>query len=153
MKHGEDIIPLANMHHAERNSHVPFEAQAIRDSVRQLIRDYDRIGYNAWVAYDQKDKTTKIPVGFLVGHCEKYYFSYSYCASQEVWYIRPDYRGTRAAFVLLKSFEEWARLRGVLEIFTGVTTEDQSMIDKFHRMMPKIGYKPMGSFFVKETVK
>lgn len=151
-KHIEDLLPLARSFHSEHNPSVEFDDAAVRESVLRASSDFDRPYVNGWIVYAVKGED-RIPVGFLVGHCNRYFFNYSYCATQELWYIRPDYRGSKAAFALLKAFEEWARLRGAKQIFCGVVTTNDKFMGRFSNMMTKIGYPLVGYFFRKETVK
>jgi L-amino acid N-acyltransferase YncA len=87
------------------------------DDVTKFYADYaitdDQL--NVFVA-EQNGKL----IGYLVGNLEHYLFCRGLSASQEVIYVLPEYRKTRASFLLLQHFTSWAEDNGVLETYVGI---------------------------------
>lgn len=142
----EDIIALAVLFHAETSAHLAFDPECIRAYGRAIQQDFDREHYTAFVAYRDHD-----PVGFIVCTASHYFFSREVCARQELWYVKPGLRGTRVAFDLIRAFEEWSRLRGAVEIFTGVAAGDIEKQKKTSRILTRIGYPRIGSYHKRIT--
>ncbi|MFW2152815.1 N-acetyltransferase family protein [Acinetobacter gyllenbergii] len=59
-----------------------------------------------------------------------------------VLYVKPDYRSTKAAYMLVKAFIDWAQLKGADRIQCGTTTgvEAASCINLYK----KFGFKDVG---------
>lgn len=142
----EDIVLMARAFHAEVGAPAEFEAECIREYGRAIQKDFDREHYTAFIAYLNGD-----PVGFLVCTARPYFFSRQIIASQELWYVRPAFRGTRIAFDLIRAFEDWARLRGAVELVTGVMNKDADTGKKIGKILTKIGYPRFGSYHRKLT--
>lgn len=138
----EDVCTLAAIFHAEHWSHLAFDPAVIHRYGDQIRNDYDREVFNAWIAYDAEGT----PIGFLVAKCLPYFFSDQKCANQELWFVRPSLRGTRIAFELIKKFEEWAKLQGAVEIYTGQAIPDPEKGKKVSRVLTKLGYPRVGSY-------
>lgn len=138
----EDVVTLARIFHAEHWSHLEFDPAVIHKYGDAIRYDFDRLSYNCWIAYDDE----KAPVGFLVAKCSQYFFSNQLCANQELWFVRPNLRGTRIAFELIKKFEDWAKLLGAVEIYTGQAIPDPEKGKKVSRVLTKLGYPRVGSY-------
>ena len=63
-------------------------------------------------------------------------------AAQELLYVRPDKRGTRAAALLTKELVTWAGLIGANEIVGGNDNEFNS--DRVARFLERFGFKRVG---------
>ncbi len=140
-EHIDDIIALAVLFHAESSPHLNFEPAVIQYYADAIKADYDRENYNAYIAYREHE-----PVGFLVCKMVPYFFNRDRLAQQELWYVRPGYRGTRVAFDLIRAFEDWAKLRGAVEIWTGQANENANTGKKVSKVLAKIGYPRIGSY-------
>lgn len=62
------------------------------------------------------------PVGMLAACVKDSWFSDEPFASEELFYVIPEYRGTRAAFLLMRSYMSWAKDQGIKHIRAGVAT-------------------------------
>lgn len=145
----EDIIEMAVEFHAEVESNVTFDPDVIRSFGRMLRNDYDREDWNAYVAHAE-DGT---PVGFLVCKMAPYFFSRERAAYQELWYVRKEYRGTRISFDLIRAFEEWGRLRGAVQLFSGQINPEPSVGKKISRVLTRLGYPRVGTYHCKNTTE
>lgn len=137
----DDIIAMARAFHAEYGAPAEFDAECIREYGRAIQNDFDREHYTAFIAYKDEE-----PVGFIVCVARPYFFSRQIIASQELWYVRPAFRSTRIAFDLIRAFEDWARLRGAIELVTGVMNADVEKSKKVSKVLAKMGYPKFGSY-------
>ena len=131
-----DILQLGTAMHAEGDySSVPFDnelaAQYIFDRV---IKDGSGFGV---IAYDG-DK----PVGLIAGGVANFFFSPATYAYDHVWYVLPEYRGSRTALRLLKMFESWSKAQGCVSLCMGVSTGIAS--EKTGRMFERLGFRHVG---------
>lgn len=78
----------------------------------------------------------------LMGCVERYYYSDELQAQLIQWYLRPAYRGTSIAPRLVKAFVQWAKSRGVSEVFMGISSGIH--IQQTDRMMRKLGFTHVG---------
>lgn len=148
MEEAEHTIQLGKLMRDEVGSHLPFDYEWTKEWLRGMVlNDTDRTYANVFNAY--KDEQ---PVGFLIGFCRPYIFSEATVATQELWYVLEECRAGRAAYKLIKAFEEWARLRGALEIFTGVTAGDSVTMAKIGSVLKRMGYPMVGTHHKKRTV-
>jgi GNAT superfamily N-acetyltransferase len=76
-----------------------------------------------------------IAVGFLAASLSPVVFTFAFGAMEEYFYVSPEFRGTRAAYMLAKEFMEWARshnpsfIRG--SISTGVSSGAAKLYEHF----------------------
>lgn len=61
-------------------------------------------------------------VGMLAAVIKETWFGPESFASEELFYVIPEYRGTRAAFLLMKAYMSWAKEQGIKHIRAGVAT-------------------------------
>lgn len=144
----DDVVVMARIFHAENAPHLDFSPDCIHRYADAIRYDFDRTSYNAFIAYNDSQE----PVGFLVAKAGPYFFSDQIAAYQELWYVIPGLRGTRVAFELIKMFEEWARLLGAVEIFTGQIIPDPVKGKKVSRVLTKLGYPRVGSYHKMITI-
>jgi hypothetical protein len=146
----EDLINLAIGMHGEIAPHIPFIPEVIRNHGFYLFDHPEhRKNINAYVSYTDAHE----PVGFLVCHAQNYLMNYNKLAMQELWYVKPDMRGFRAAQQLFQKFESWAFDElDCLQAFAGVVSykNDYEHISKVSRVIEKLGFKNQGRYFVKE---
>ena len=64
------------------------------------------------------------------------------------WFIRKQYRGGRAAVVLLKKFEGWAASKGCRRV-TMVHLENDAS-DGLPKFYMRMGYSPLETHYIKE---
>ena len=87
-------------------------------------------------------------VGCLVGMLTHHFFGSTLQASDLMLYVKPRWRGSRAAYLLIKTFEAWARASNAKVIQLGISAEiDSAKIRGFYE---KMGYRTTGSITVKE---
>lgn len=143
----DDLIILGRMFCNECGPHLVFDEGRVREYCEYVFADLDREHFNIFIAYKDGE-----PVGALVAYATQYAFSRQILAQQDLWYVIPALRGTRVAFKLIQAFEEWARLRGAVEIFTGVTHGDGTKLKRIGSVLTRMGYPKVGTFHKKRTV-
>jgi hypothetical protein len=146
--HAVDVAELAQHHHDEFGGSREFSRDAVSRACFNCVLDKQREQVNCWVVYDDAD----IPVGYFAGTIHTSFYSDRLYAVQEMWFVLPRVRGTRAAIELLVQFERWANNHGVERIYTQVEHDaDDELVERIFKMMNKLGYKKQGYIAVKVT--
>lgn len=87
--------------------------------------------------------------GMMTGLASHYLFSPEPVAQHDVLYVRPQFRGSRAARLLIRGFIDWAREMGaarvILAVHTGITPEKTG---RFYRLL---GFTHMGGLYFQEV--
>lgn len=86
-------------------------------------------------------------IGFIGGFVGPFFFSDYERATDLGFYILPEHRGGRAAFLLLRALEDWARSTGVKELYMGHTVGGK--IEQTRKFFIHNGYKTGGFNSVK----
>lgn len=148
-RHTEDLIKVAVLMHKETAAPIlDFMPNQIRKFCRQIQGDFDRDYLNGFLCYNGD-----LPIGFIVCRACQYLFSTQILAYQELVYVKKEFRGTKAFILLIKAFEEWARLRGAVQVFTGVAVFDPAVAKKTSKLLAKMGYPKVGAYHCRNTVK
>lgn len=141
-EHVNDIVAMGRVFVAENGAHLQYDEEEVIATCNLVLNDMDREYFNIFLVYKEHE-----PIGFIFASCGKYLFNKQRYAQQELLFIRPAYRGTRAFLKLIKSFEEWARLRSSVEIWMG-----SAHSKTLSGILPKIGYPVVGTYHKKRTV-
>jgi GNAT superfamily N-acetyltransferase len=133
----QDILRLGLAMHGEGGYRVvPFDIEKAANSIlRLVINNEDGFGM---LAYTSEGK----PVGMIAGSITPYFFSRGLVASDFVWFVLPEYRGSRTSLRLLDSFKNWAEERGAFQLFMGVSTNISA--DRTGELLGKMGFEHMG---------
>lgn len=81
-------------------------------------------------------------VGGMLGFLSEAYYSTDKVAYEMCVMVLPEYRGSRAAWVLIKDFTRWAEKNGAKQIRVGVGTGDQGF--SASRIYERVGYETTG---------
>lgn len=73
-----------------------------------------------------------VAVGFLAASLTPVVFTFAFGAMEEYFYVTPEFRGTRAAYVLVREFMDWARAHNPSFIRAGVSTGVASGASKLY---------------------
>ena len=87
--------------------------------------------------------------GFLIGQVASNTWNDDITASDMAIYVKPEYRGSRAAISMIKAFEKWAIQLGAKTIYLANATGIE--IDRTAEFFQAIGYKKMGVVCRKEV--
>ena len=147
---GLDIEHLAQLHHEEFGSGREFSTDAVSRACFKCVMDKERKYLNGWIAYDDKS----VPVGYLSGAMYPSTYSDRFYAIQEMWYVIPRCRGTRAAILLLNAYEHWAKARNAERIYTQVEHDgDLNTTEYVFGLLQRLGYRKQGYIAVKTEDK
>jgi GNAT superfamily N-acetyltransferase len=115
LAHEEDeVLSLARQNAAVVSPHVTWNQAVASATFRRYLTAADPTFF---VAVDDG----KI-VGFLTASIHGFTFASGIFTIQDVIYVSPDRRGTRAAARLLKAFDQWSEELGAVEIHYGTST-------------------------------
>lgn len=130
-------VELARMQTAETLPHIPFHEPAARATFQRYL---DTANPTIFVCED----FGRVVIGFLVATMNPYAFATGLCVNQEVIYVRPDKRHTRAAPSLIREFDAWADRLDAREVFTGISNGFKA--ERTTRLFERFGYQPVGTY-------
>ena len=81
-------------------------------------------------------------IAFMVADMADYRAASGLYTIQEVLFVLPAYRGTRAALILMKHFIAWSERLGAKEIIGGVDNEFQP--ERTAKFLEHLGFKRVG---------
>lgn len=134
------VLDLAEMQVRETLPHLDFERDLAEETVEMSLKHADP---TLFVVEDNREV-----IGYLMAMLESYAFTTGVFVVQEVLYVRPDKRGTRAAVHLIKEFVRWGEIVGAREWIFGVSNGFQP--DRTARLFEKLtGAKRVGVYLKK----
>jgi len=89
-------------------------------------------------------------VGMIMGHLMPYYFGDDFMATDHLWFVSQEKRGSTVGVRLLKAFRKWAVNCGAHEICIGVSTGVET--GRTHELLTRIGFSHVGGTY-KEMVQ
>lgn len=131
------LLFLAEMQVTETLAHLPFDRALAAQTLRRILCGDGEI---LWVA----ENAGQI-VGFLWATLNGYSFCTGVFISQEVIYVRPDKRGTRAAVQLLREYISWGRIVGATEILFGISNGKHP--ERAAKLFAHLGAEKVGYHF------
>lgn len=78
-------------------------------------------------------ETARELVGMMVASVFEPWYSQEKMAVEELLYVKPEYRGGRAAFMLVREFVTWAGRSGAKHIRAGASTGTGDAAEKLYR--------------------
>ena len=129
------VRELSQMNHAESCPHMEWSEDRARDSFFGAYRD--RQECLVFVV-----ECAGRVVGFLLASWGQYRTFVGLFTCQEVMFVRPDKRGTRAAALLMKRLIEWSRNMGAIEVLGG--NDNGIMSDQTARFLSRFGFRQYG---------
>lgn len=132
------FIDLARACAAEGVPHLAFNEEKMRATYRRYLM-------TAHPTYFVVEQDRKL-IGFLKATISEYDFSDGIFTTQDVLYVHPAKRGTRAAALLLSQFCQWSDRLGAVEN-TGGNDNDLTS-ERTASFLERFGFKRVG-FFVK----
>lgn len=133
------VIDLVRMDAAETVPHLPFSEDRARATFRRYL---ETANPTVFVVEDNREI-----VGFLTAYLTDYTFADGFYVAQDVIYVRPDKRGTRAAAHLVKTLRDWGFGLGATEVFAGIANGYKSnklTPERTARFMGHFGFQPVG---------
>lgn len=134
------VLDLAEMQVRETLPHLHFDREVARETLEMSLA---RAEPTFFVAEDNREV-----VGYVMCLLQGYAFTTGIFTVQEVLYVRPDKRGTRAAVHLVKEFVRWSKIVGAREMILGISNKFQP--DRTARFYEKLtGAERVGVYLKK----
>ncbi len=141
MSDKEAFLDLVKMQVEETLPHLDFQYDLAEQTFEMGVNHAEP---TLFVCEDNREI-----VGYLVAFLESYSFTSGVFVVQEVLYVRPDKRGTRAAVRLIKEFVRWGEIVGAREWIFGISNNFQP--ERTARLFEKLtGAKQVG-IYLKRT--
>lgn len=128
------VIEMARMNAAETRPELEFSASICRDTLRRSI---ETANPTIFVAEHHREL-----VGFLMASWFAYSAFTGFYTVQEVLFVRPVKRGSRAAVLLMKHFVDWSIRLGASEMIGGNDNDFQS--ERTARFLEHFEFKRVG---------
>lgn len=130
----DDIVAMARTNMEQTRPTLTFnEARC-----RQTVRNYLEFANPTIFVADADGEL----IGMLVCNFYEYHAANGLWVTQEVLFVRPDKRGTRAAALLMKELIAWSQMLGASEIVGGNDNEFNS--ERTARFLEHFGFKRVG---------
>jgi GNAT superfamily N-acetyltransferase len=130
----EAIVRLTFQDLSETLPHHQPEEEAVRRTFKRSIECGDPT-----IFVVEQDRHV---IGFLVANLAGYYFTSGVYTVQEIWYVQPDKRGTRAAALLMDAFLAWSDRLGAKEVIGGNSNGLYS--ERTKKFLERKGFKMVG---------
>jgi GNAT superfamily N-acetyltransferase len=128
------VLSLAEMQVVETLPHLAFDAELAGAAFDEVLKGDGQIG---WVAQGASGIN-----GFLWAKLCGYAFASGVFVQQEVLYVRPDKRGTRAAVELLLEYIRWGEIVGANETLFGISNGHKP--ERAARLFERLGAERVG---------
>ncbi len=139
------VRELAIAHHAEFGEGRSFDATAVTQSALECRKQSERL-MNCWLVYDNTGKA----IAYLAATTERLFHSYRRTATQQMFYVRPESRGTRAAIMLMRAFEQWARSLNCEAAFMQVEHNTYNELTvRISELYTRLGFTMRGAVHIK----
>lgn len=129
----EAIAEMAKIN-AETRPNLTFNENILYDTLYSYI---DKASPTIWVCEDKR----KV-IGFFVADIYGYRAFDGHYTTQEVIFVRPEHRGSRAAVLMMKHFIAWSVQIGAKEIIGGNDNEFNS--ERTAKFLEHFGFKRVG---------
>lgn len=139
----DKLVELARAMYAESPifSQTPFEDTVARGWFFRALETPDLV----FCRLIEKDGAL---IGAMLAFCGAMIFSSVMMASDLGLYVYPEHRGTKAAYLLMKEFESWAKAQNCRYAVLGVTAGINN--DAALGFYKKMGYSDLGKTVRKE---
>jgi GNAT superfamily N-acetyltransferase len=131
------LLPLCRQFHAESpvHSQLAFDDAKVERLIRNAIDELD------WLAAVACDDEGAI-VGMLLLYCLEGFFTREREVGDLTFWVAPEHRGGRAAWLMLSEAVKWGETKGASRIQIGITTGINH--DQAERFFGKFGFERTG---------
>lgn len=137
-----EYLSLARMMFQEgRYSHLTFCEEMYVNYIRQLLKKPD---FRGFLYLDQNSCVG----GALLGYVSFFEFAEEQRCSDLLFYVRPDLRGSRAAFRLEEAYAKWAEEKRIDK--RNIYLSQSNGYHKAEAFFEKLGYERVASMYCKE---
>ncbi|MCY4319311.1 MAG: GNAT family N-acetyltransferase [Alphaproteobacteria bacterium] len=130
----EARIEMACRAHEEMDDGLPFDRERVRQFFEWRLMKPDR-------CLLQAERGGRV-IGGLIGVIAAHPHSPALGASLEGYYVLPEHRGSLAAIKLLHGFRRWARERGAVRLYVGITSGIN--VWRTDRLLRRLGFLQTG---------
>lgn len=136
------IAPLAVDYSKEAQKHdeFPFDLEYSMNQIATSMLN----GGAVFLVFDSSNEV----VGLLWGFCSYMPWCKRKIASDVILYVKPEYRGTRAAYDLCRAYEQWAIDEGAVAIQLSIASGIHEEVTG--RFYTRLGYNMIGTQYRKE---
>lgn len=128
-----------SMHAESAYSFLAFDDQKVLNTINRYLSDS-----SAYFAYLVSRGDGK-KVGIMAGYLGMYMFCNAKLAIDQIFFVLPEYRGSRAALLLQREFRAWAVRQGARELSIGISTGVD--VERTGRFLKRLGMTEMGANF------
>lgn len=142
---------------ADRAALVELCVQAVEESVRGIPPDREIINETIDSSFATAEPTFFVVerqrelIGFMMASIGSYAFASGIFTTQQVMFVRPDMRGTRAAALLIRHLIAWSTRLGAKEITGG--NNNGLYTEQTARLLEKHGFERVGVFMRRPGVQ
>lgn len=132
------VAELAEMMHAEgRYKDFKFDKKRFVNGLLNMLKNMTLVGF-----VDEKNERV---IGVVIGYVDEYLFCKENILHDYGMYVLPQYRKTKSAAKLLKSFIQAGKDIGVKEVCAANTNmTDPDALDSLYK---KVGFEKVGSVY------
>jgi GNAT superfamily N-acetyltransferase len=127
----ERVTELARQHQAEAAPHLTFDRGRMTSTLDRALA-----ASNLTIFVAEEDD---VVIGYLAAVKAPYAACSGYYAEQQLFYVEPRKRGSRAAAKLFAGYVRWAELQQVEEIFASIWGRQGG-----DRWIRRFGFEPAG---------
>ncbi len=122
------------MHQEGAFGFLPFNEKKCREGALNHIRDRNSC---AFLVFSNAEC-----IGMHLGSLTQYFFCDALLAAGLVTYVRPQFRGGRAALLLIRTFIDWGKERHAAEVYIGVSLGVN--VSNSHKFFKHCGFRHVG---------
>lgn len=130
------IVELARMNCELSTPYLTYSPDKVRETCYAYL---DRGETTIFVVEDKRQV-----IALLVATINEYRHATGIYCTQEIIFVREDYRGTRAAALLMKELVAWSERLGAIEITGGNDNKFNS--ERTARFLSHFGFEQVGFF-------
>ena len=128
------FVEMAKANIDETRPDMEWDEDTCRDTFWEYI---DSASPTIWMCVKGEE-----PIGFLLADMYGFRAAKGLIVTQEVIFVRPAYRGSRAALLLMKELIAWAKQMGAKEIIGGNDNSFNS--ERTARFLEHFGFERVG---------
>lgn len=128
--HLDDLLPLfkmsAHMHRETDVACLTFDPERALSMLPMWISS----GEKGLLLVAERDGQL---IGMLAASIKQPWFSLDHVAAEDLFYVAPEHRGSRAAYMLMRGYIDWVKKSGVKYARAGVATGKGEAAEHIYR--------------------
>jgi len=131
----------------ENGPHLDYMPQRVIEVMLDVAKTpVDERTFNVFICYSHSHE----PIGFLMAEKSPCIFNHDWFGRQELWFVKEEHRGSRAAVKLTKAFEDWTKDTQIN--YMGVVRDEKDQAKKIGKLIERGGYTKVGTYYKKEKL-